>query len=122
MIKREIWVTTSFEAMHKWVDCPYEDVTFLRSLHRHIFHVKVWCVVNHSDRDIEFIRLKRYLCDYIGNRFSRQNLGNMSCETIAENILRYLNGLAYKVEVSEDGENGAIVENVDEDKLPKNAA
>lgn len=105
------WVTAQFEGYHQWKDAP-EEVAFLRDKHRHIFHVKVYVEQFHDDRDVEFILLKRWLEEQIVD-MDRENLG--SCEMIAEAILGKLKEgrlrkRAYKVEVSEDGENGALVE------------
>jgi hypothetical protein len=105
------WVTTQFEGYHKWDDAP-EDVAFLRDKHRHIFYVKVYVEQFHDDRDVEFILLKRWLDGLIAS-FDKENLG--SCEMIAGVILEHLmdgrfRKRAYKVEVSEDRENGALVE------------
>jgi hypothetical protein len=85
---------------------PLEEVAFLGAPHRHEFHVKAEKVVSHNDRDIEFILLKRAIAATI-EKMKSQSI-NWSCETWAENILE-AHGLD-KVEVSEDGENGAIVE------------
>ena len=100
-----IWITTSFEGFHKYPNAP-EGVDFLKNLHRHIFHLKVFIEVFHDDRDIEFILFKRFV-DTIP---LEHNLNNMSCEMIADYIRdsiadKYPNR-KIKIEVSEDLENG----------------
>ena len=101
--KRYVFITTQFEGFHCWPDAPNE-VGFLRDIHRHIFHVKAWAQVDHGDRQIEFILLKRKIDQYIASIVKPIS---WSCEHWAEHLLQQF-GLA-SCEVSEDGENGAIV-------------
>lgn len=103
-VKMCIFVTVEFEAFHQWADAP-EHVAFLRDLHRHIFHVRITKPVGHANRDIEFITLKREVTSYIREFMEGQVLG--SCEMIASRLMGQFD--AVQVEVSEDGENGAIV-------------
>jgi hypothetical protein len=63
--------------------------------------------VTHDDRDIEFILFKREVERAIKHANNERAL-NWSCENWAHYLLESL-GLA-KCEVSEDGENGAVVE------------
>ena len=112
-MRQQIFITTSFEATHQWTGCPHDDVGFLRFPHRHIFHVKVSIDVNHSDRDIEFIRFKREVERWTESQYSGKHLEDASCEMLAEGIHRHLLLGGYEdpmtIEVSEDGENGAIL-------------
>jgi hypothetical protein len=87
------------------------DVSFLGSPHRHIFHFRVWIDVVHNDRDIEFIQFKRWLEHLY--RDSVLQLDYKSCEMMSDDL--YLQ-IAQKyperavwIEVSEDGENGALI-------------
>lgn len=112
-ISRYIWVTSEFEAFHRWDKAPSE-VAFLRNLHRHLFKVRVEFKVTHSDRDLEFFIVKKKLSDYIFNFLVPLSRGeqSMSCEMFAENIFTFFKSNEYpvvEVSVSEDGENGAIV-------------
>ncbi len=111
-MRRFIYVTEQFEAFHRWKDAP-DEVAFLRSMHRHMFHVKVTIEVKHDDRDIEFIMFKRKVRDFLREKYEMKE-GIGSCEMIAESIIEYLKkeypGRDVVVEVSEDGENGAIVQ------------
>jgi len=43
----------------------FPEVDFLADRHRHMFHFTVACKVTHSDRDKEFIMLKRDVIDYL---------------------------------------------------------
>lgn len=105
-MRRIVWITSQFVAYHRWAKAP-EDTAFLRNYHRHMFHVKMGIEVLHGDREVEFFDLKRRLDEYINDEFREGRFG-FSCEIIAELILDEFN--ASWVEVSEDGENGAIVE------------
>lgn len=111
----KIFVTTQFEGLHRWKDAP-EEVSFLREYHRHMFHVRFEAEVTKEDRDIEFILLKRELNSLVETLFVGVKLDN-SCEMIAKRICDFMTrerhlcaGRAARCEVSEDGENGAIVE------------
>lgn len=117
---RMIWVTFEKEGLHKYpaaLDDPKlktgdeYDVSFLGYIHRHIFKFKVWISVEHDDRDIEFIQVKRWLEKLYAEKTLQ--LDFRSCEMIAEDlyaqiIARYP-GRSVWIEVSEDGENGALI-------------
>ena len=87
------------------------DVSFLGSPHRHIFHFRVYITVVHNDRDIEFIQFKRWLENlYSGGTLE---LNYKSCEMICDDLYLQIAskypGRSVWIEVSEDGENGALV-------------
>lgn len=105
-MKTNIIVNLRFEAVHCWENCDIKEVMFLKYLHRHVFHATCKKEVEHSDRDIEFICLKRKIKSYTAEVYNG-NLGGMSCEMIAEDLLQRFN-LSY-CSVLEDGENGAEV-------------
>ena len=115
-----IWVTFRKEGMHKYPAALTDsnlatgdeyDVSFLGYPHRHIFHFKVWIGVEHSDRAIEFIQFKRWL----ENLYSQGTLqlDYKSCEMMAEDLYEQIAakypGREVWIEVSEDGENGALI-------------
>lgn len=119
--KRKIWVTFQKEGIHCYPAAATDpklntndeyNVSFLANPHRHIFHFRVSIDVYHSDRDIEFIQFKRYLESlYVQGTIS---LDYKSCEMIADDL--YLQ-IAQKypnrdvsIEVSEDNENGCLIE------------
>ena len=115
-----IWVTFRKEGMHKYPAALTDpalatgdeyDVSFLGYPHRHIFHFKVWIGVEHSDRAIEFIQFKRWL-ENLYNQGTLQ-LDYKSCEMMAENLYEQIAakypGREVWIEVSEDGENGALI-------------
>lgn len=106
----EVWVTTQFEAFHRWKDAP-EGVAFLRHYHRHVFKVRVGVAVGHNDRAVEFFQLKEQLDEYLHVHW-RGSMTDHSCEAMAQDIVGYLQSQSLSVlyvSVSEDGENGAVV-------------
>lgn len=112
---RMIYVTFQREGVHKYpaalTDPNLVDVNFLGYPHRHMFHFKVGIGVNHLDRDIEFILFKRWLESLYGDGVIQ--LDYLSCEMIAEKLYEQINtrypGRAVSIDVSEDGENGAVL-------------
>ncbi len=102
-------IKTQFSAIHSWEKCPIKEVAFLRNKHRHVFHVTMKIKVNHNDRDIEFIQAKNRLNHWLRANWEQQDLGQMSCEMMAETLFTFFSDVK-SVEVMEDNENGAIVE------------
>lgn len=129
LVRRLIFVTTQFEGFHEYAGAP-DEVAFLRSLHRHMFHVKVTLEVYHEDREVEFIMLKRWLEARIDHLAFNVGLGFnhiASCESFAEQIYKeikaqgglkltndsepiYTRKRYLKIEVNEDLENGSVIE------------
>lgn len=113
--KRMIFVTFQREGIHCYplaaTDPALADVRFLGTPHRHIFHFRVDIEVYHNDRDIEFIRFKRWL----ESRFSAgiMALNHKSCEMICDEMYMLITARYpdrdIQIEVSEDGENGCTV-------------
>ena len=116
---RQIWVTFQKEGIHCYPDAATDpmlntnneyNVAFLASPHRHIFHFRVAIAVYHNDRDIEFIQFKRWLQNLYQGQLL---LDHKSCEMIADELYtkiaeRYPNR-DVSIEVSEDGENGCLI-------------
>lgn len=122
--KNRIFVTLQKEGIHsfpaaatdpKYATGGWDDVSFLASPHRHIFHIKVEIDVYHNDRDIEFIQFKRWLevlmSDIDGPTIE---LNNKSCEMIADDLAEFIErkypNRTFQITVSEDGENGCVKE------------
>ena len=108
----EVFCTLQVEGTHNWPNCPFDEVDYLRVPHRHVFHIKAFASVDHSDRDIEFIMLKHQITNYIETRYYNPDVhlcvfGAMSCEMLALELISAFN--LTRCEVSEDGENGSIV-------------
>lgn len=120
------------EYFHLWREAP-EDLDYLRQKHRHELHIRVELEVFGFDREIEFIALKDELYLFLQRVISGREPINVSdehtewarlherifcneasCEEIAfvlRGHLRRTYGInrVGKVEVLEDGENGAVV-------------
>lgn len=108
-MKTYVIATLQVEGTHRWFKCPFDDVSFLRFTHRHIFHIRVEKEVSHLDRETEIILLKRGIQKYIDAVYGTPaRFQNMSCEMIADDLLHKF-GLS-SCEVLEDGENGGRVE------------
>jgi len=101
-----VTVKTTFDAVHCWPEAPTE-VSFLRSPHRHVFHVKAVKLVTHADRDIEFILLKREIDRALAALLATGSTAHWSCEMFAVWLIEQF--ALSSCEVSEDAENGAIV-------------
>jgi hypothetical protein len=118
--ERKIWVTFQKEGIHCYPAASSDpllatgdeyDVSFLGTPHRHIFHFRVWIDVVHNDRDIEFIQFKRWLQKLYES--GTLQLDYKSCEMMSDDLYiqiasRYPDRAVW-IEVSEDGENGALI-------------
>jgi hypothetical protein len=91
-----------------------DAVSFLRSPHRHVFHVEVKAIVGHADRQVEFFILQRLVDTFIQTQLLAELTANqsLSCEDMASRILDFLRVSekvdAFEVTVSEDGENDGV--------------
>ena len=117
---RTIFVRFEKEGIHKYPAAATDpalatgdeyDVSFLATLHRHIFHFEVTIEVFHTNRDIEFIQFKRWL----ENQYSQNILAldYKSCEMISDDLYEVI-ATRYPdrniiISVSEDNENGATI-------------
>jgi hypothetical protein len=120
--ERKIWVTFQKEGIHKYPAAATDpnlatgdeyDVSFLANPHRHIFHFRVWLGVTHNDRDVEFIQFKRWLERLYSSAQGVLSLDYKSCEMMADDLYIQIAakypGRTVWIEVSEDGENGALI-------------
>jgi hypothetical protein len=110
-VTTEVFCTVQIDGLHNWPECPFDEMKILRDLHRHMFHIKAYKKVTHSDRDVEFIMLKHRISkwfreNYWSNDLNSHLLGRMSCETIAELLHKEFDLSACQVD--EDGENGSF--------------
>jgi len=114
-MKQQIYVTVQAAGVHYWPTAGQDSKNhaYLGHLHRHIFTIKVVMSVTHNNRDIEFLDLKDKIyvalaCYYPRNETKTEfDFGTESCEQIAIKLRNEFD--ADLVEVSEDGENGAII-------------
>ena len=118
---RKSWIYVKFqrEGIHKYPAAltdpklatgGADDVSFLGYPHRHMFHFNVRLEIFHDDRDVEFIKFKREIMNYMNDKYGDKEclkFVKMSCEMIAKELLNEFKLI--KCEVSEDNENGAIV-------------
>lgn len=117
-MKTNLIFTLQIEGWHRWPDAPNE-YAYLANRHRHIFHIKCALGVDDQDREIEIVdakaKLNQFLLTVNKNPIEGHgcDFGPMSCEHIASVICSYLRanyGKRFiKVNVLEDGENGATV-------------
>ena len=121
--KKEVYSKIIVEGVHSWDTLPEAlqknndlyEVSYLHNPHRHLFHIKCFCKVGHDDRDIEFILFGHKVKRMLLTRFESSSVpgscsfGSMSCEMIGQIILDAFPEV-YKVDVSEDDENGSIIE------------
>ena len=120
IMKSKIWVTFRREGIHKFpaalTDPKFKtgdeyDVSFLGYPHRHMFHFKIAIEVFHDDREIEFIQFKRWLENLYGKGVLE--LDYKSCEMMATDLYQQISAKYPKrevtIDVSEDGENGAVI-------------
>lgn len=117
-----VGIRFDIEGMHSYPDAARnhgEGVRFLEFPHRHRFFFNCKKRVNHDNRDEEFILLKNRVESYIKlntpiiGGTAIYDFGNQSCEQIAKKVLKQFD--FEEVEVSEDGENYAVVKKVPED-------
>jgi hypothetical protein len=110
-LSRTIWVTFERHGIHYYPTAPVE-VIYLRSPHRHLFKFKASISVTHDDRDIEFHMFQNFLVSQYDDGLL--DLDSKSCEMLAANLIYTITtkypGRKVSVEVSEDGECGAILE------------
>jgi hypothetical protein len=106
-LRKFVVLKTTFPATHCWPECPIEEVNYLKYQHRHLFYVVMKFRVDHNDRDIEFIKMKMDVEEYIRENFYNKYLGRTSCEDIGEELMQTFQ--ANFVSVFEDNENGAEI-------------
>ena len=111
-----IWVTFSRKGLHRYPaaadDVTLADVSYLGNVHRHLFKFKVTIQVWHDDRELEFHQFLNWLEALYDDKILE--LDFMSCEMISDQLAikiqeRYPRRRLI-IDVSEDGECGAICE------------
>lgn len=111
-VNKQVFCSLQVEGIHFWKDCPIEEVSYLKDPHRHVFNVTAFINVSHNDRDVEFIVLKHQIQKYLKSKYWNEQhqihwFGGMSCEMIAEELMRQFSLTACMVD--EDGENGCML-------------
>jgi hypothetical protein len=112
---RWIWVTFQKAGFHYYPDAQTDpklhDVKYLGSHHRHLFKFKVQIEVQHNDRELEFHQVLKY-CE---SKFDGElDINNKSVEMLADDLHLHISnkypGRNMKIEISEDGECGCLLE------------
>ena len=112
---RKIWVTFQKAGFHRYPaageDPNLSDVSYLAARHRHLFKFRVAIEIFHNDRELEFHQVLNY-CE---SRYKDNHLeiDYKSVEMLADDLYvqlatRYPDRSIW-IEVSEDGENGALI-------------
>ena len=116
--RKWIWVTFQRKGLHRYplaeTSEKLADVSYLGNVHRHLFKFKVRIEVFHDDRDIEF----HQFLNWVEHLFDvgTMSLDFKSCEMLAVELIKHIESSnvygnrSVIVEVSEDGECGAIIE------------
>jgi hypothetical protein len=110
--KKFVYVTFQRKGYHFYPDAP-EDVSYLRSSHRHLFKFKVKIEVKSTNREIEFHQFQNQIEQWFDSGVLQ--LDHKSCEMIADDLYRRLYSTyttheftrELTIEVSEDGECGS---------------
>lgn len=106
----QVITSNKIAGTHYWKDAP-QVFKYLSYTHRHIFYIRCWFDVAHSDRQIEIIEKQRQIESGIKMKFGVDAIGvmfrGMSCEDIAKFCISEFG--CVKCEVLEDGEGGAVV-------------
>jgi hypothetical protein len=111
-----IWVTFDKVGFHRYPQAP-DEVAYLRTEHRHVFKFRVSITVHHDDREIEFHMFKNWMLSLYdsSSAVSGLKVNHQSCEMLADDLLKSIlqrydcSQRTVAVEVSEDGECGAIL-------------
>jgi hypothetical protein len=96
--------------LHYWPEAP-DEVYFLRNKHRHIFCIRCFFEVSHTNRERELYITQDVIEQYLYSKYPQNkhciDFGEMSCEMIATDLINNLGCIS--CEVLEDGKGGAIV-------------
>lgn len=114
-MKRQVLTYNAIEGFHCWPDAP-DECKYLASRHRHIFVIRCKVGVTHNERQVEIITRQHEIESYLQTRYFNCkgdganccDFGNMSCESIAEDLLNRFYDID-EVEVTEDGYGGATL-------------
>ena len=92
---------------HYWENAP-DEVSFLRSNHRHRFVIRCQFEVAHDDRQVEIFMKEREIEAFLVSKYGKEmQLGGMSCEMLAKQLVNNFGCVC--CEVLEDDKGGAIV-------------
>lgn len=114
--KRSIWVTFQRAGFHKYPaalnDPELADVSYLGLKHRHLFKFRIQIQVFHNDREIEFHQFLNF-CESLFDE-KTLDIDFKSVEMLADDLYMEISvrypGRDMVIEVSEDGENGCVID------------
>ena len=114
--KRFIWITFQKVGFHKYPaaesDPLLADVQYLGNKHRHLFKFRIAIEIFHNDREIEFHQFLNF-CESLFSE-SRIDIDFKSVEMLSDElyvkIAEKYSSRDIKIEVSEDGECGCLIE------------
>lgn len=115
-IKRWIWVTFQRAGFHYYpsalTSASLTDVSYLGYNHRHLFKFNIQIEIFHDDREVEFHQFLNY-CESLFDT-NIININNKSVEMLSndlhEHIIKKYPNRDIKINVSEDGECGCVIE------------
>lgn len=88
------------------------DVSHLSARHFHYFYFKVWVEVTHTNRDIEFIQLRRWLESLYSH--GTLEIDHMSCEMLSDALYEKISerypDVEVRIDISEENINGSYAE------------
>ena len=113
--KRWIWVNFQRAGFHLYPQASSDenlaDVSYLGSRHRHLFKFNIQIEIFHNDRELEFHQVLNF-CESLFE--GKIDIDYKSVEMLADDIYQQLAakypGREMKINVSEDGECGCLVE------------
>ena len=111
-----VWVTFQKVGFHRYpaaaTDPTLANFQYLGDKHRHLFKFKVFIEVFHGDRDVEFHAALNFCESLFETRTI--DIDYKSVEMLADDLYEKLHekypGRKMKIEVSEDGECGGLIE------------
>lgn len=112
---RWIWVTFQRAGFHRYPQAEtvamLADVSYLAHPHRHLFKFTVQIEIFHNDRELEFHQVLNYCESLLGTQI---DIDYKSVEMLADDLYLKLAekypSRKMKIEVSEDGECGCLIE------------
>lgn len=111
-----IWVTFQKVGFHKYTAAATEpslqDVSYLGFKHRHLFKFRVQIEVFHNDRELEFHQVLNFCESLFGTQAIDIDFKSveMLSDELYENLSKRYPNRQMKIEISEDGECGSLIE------------
>lgn len=108
-MNRFIETYNSIEGFHRYPNAP-SFCKYLSLIHRHVFVIRCKFKVSHNEREIEINHMQLKIGEYLRLKYGYPcQFGDMSCESIAEDLINHFGASA--VTVLEDNYGGATLTN-----------